>query len=258
MGRYFITEMQTEWSTTFRNRLVFNAGKAYVRQLDAGENYHLLKPVYSLAILTDNFDHKTKNFYHHFQIVNRDNIKEIIPGLEFVLVELTEKFRPETLAYKKLRCLWLRFLKEVNEDLNTLPPEMQENKLISYAAELCEIGAYTPEELVRYDEYWDAVRYEKGIKAEYEEIGLEKGKAEGEAERLRLKNEAEAAQAKAEAERAEKEAAQAKAEAAQAKLKDSVLKSHRKGLSVETIADITGFTEDEITEILKHETYKNK
>jgi flagellar biosynthesis/type III secretory pathway protein FliH len=100
-----------------------------------------------------------------------------------------------------------------------------------------------------YKHYLKQQRYEENSietaklkgQIEGEEIGeargLEKGKAEGEAERLRLQNEA--------------EAAQAKAEAAQAKLKGSVLKSHRKGLSVETIADITGFTEDEITEILK-------
>jgi predicted transposase/invertase (TIGR01784 family) len=181
--RQFIIEMQGFWQSAFFNRIVFNAGKAYVKQLDSGENYHLLQPVYTLSLLTENFDHKTDRFYHHFQIVNLENSNEIIPCLEFVLVELTEKFRPESVDDRKLMVLWLRFLKEVGENMSALPAEMQENEHIRKAAEICERAAYTPEELARYDGFWDAVRIEKTIKtgalAEGEAIGLEKGEAIG-------------------------------------------------------------------------------
>jgi hypothetical protein len=51
--------------------------------------------------------------------------------------------------------LWLRFLKEVNENMRELPPEMRENKFISKAAEICESGTFSPEELAAYDKYWD-------------------------------------------------------------------------------------------------------
>jgi len=173
--RQFIVEMQTSWYEAFKNRIVFNAGKVYVKQLNNAEEYHLLQPVYTLTILTENFDHKTDKFYHHFQIINRENTDEIIPGLEFVLVELTEKFRPETINDRKLMVLWLRFLKEVGEDMTDLPAEMKANDYIRQAAELCERGAYTPEELARYDGYWDSIRIEKtllaGAKIEGEAIG---------------------------------------------------------------------------------------
>jgi predicted transposase/invertase (TIGR01784 family) len=185
--RHFIVEMQMHWTESFRNRMVFNAGKAYVKQLGRSEDYHLLKPVYSLVILNENFDRKTEQFYHHFQIVNRDNIDEIIPGFEFILVELTDKFKPGPNADRKLMVLWLRFLKEVGENMTMLPKEMKENEYINYAAQLCEEGAYTPEELAFYDGYWDAIRTEKGLKSEGraeglvegEAIGLEKGEAIG-------------------------------------------------------------------------------
>ena len=159
--RLFIVEMQMDWDEVFMNRIVFNAGKAYVRQLGRSEDYHLLQPVYTLALLNENFDHKTQQFYHHFQIVNRENTNEIIPCLEFILVELTAKFRPETMNDRKLMVLWLRFLKEVGEDMKILPAEMQENEYIRQAAELCEEGAFTPEELAAYDKYWDIFRTEK-------------------------------------------------------------------------------------------------
>ena len=185
--RQFIVEMQMDWDEVFMNRIVFNAGKAYVRQLKRKEAYHLLQPVYTLAILNDTFDHKTKRFYHHYQIVNRENTEEIITGLEFVLIEL-EKFRPESMADRKLAVLWLWFLKEVNEEMLSLPPELDENKYIREAACLCEESAFTPEELDAYDRYWDIIRTEiaarESARRKGEAKGLAKGLVKGEAEGL--------------------------------------------------------------------------
>jgi predicted transposase/invertase (TIGR01784 family) len=220
-GRQFIIEMQGFWQPAFFNRIVFNAGKAYVKQLDSGENYQLLQPVYTLSILTENFDHATDKFYHHFQIVNLENTNEIIPCLEFVLVELTDKFLPETMNHRKLAVLWLRFLKEVGEKMAVLPAELQENEYIRKAAELCERGAYTPEELARYDGFLDAVRIENTIKEsariEGKAIGLEEGEAIG----------------------LEKEKEQA------------VIRGHNKGYSIDTITEFTDLSPDQILKILK-------
>ena len=204
--RQFIVEMQMYWDGAFTNRLIFNAGKAYVRQLERGNEYHLLQPVYTLAILNEDFDRKTDRFYHHFQIVNRENTDEVIPGLEFVLVELTEKFKPETLNDRKLAILWLRFLKEVGENMSLLPPEMQENEDIRQAAEICEISAFTPEELAVYEKYWDIISTEKtlykGAMLKGETIGIAKGEAigiaKGEEERTKLVAELNATQKLAE------------------------------------------------------------
>ena len=225
-GRQFIIEMQMYWDGSFTNRLVFNAGKAYVRQLKRGEEFHLLQPVYTLAILNEDFDRQTDSFYHHYQIINRENTNEIIPGLEFVLIELTDKFRLATtgeavteavgekttgedntsavnqagfnsfnkvkakLSDRKLAVLWLRFLKEVGENMHSLPAEMQENEYIRQAAELCREGAYTLEELATYDKYWDIISTEKSLY----KGALLKGRAEGQAERTKLKAELDASQ----------------------------------------------------------------
>ena len=211
--RQFIVEMQMFWDGAFTNRLVFNAGKAYVKQLERGDKYHLLQPVYTLAILNENFDHKTDRFYHHFQIVNRENTDEVIPGLEFVLVELTDKFRPDSVNDHKMMVLWLRFLKETGEKMKSLPPELEENEDIRQAAKLCEEGAFTPEELAAYEKYWDIISTEKTLY----HGALLKGEAIG---------------AKKEQERA-------------------VINGFKAGHSIETIATFTGLTTDRIIEILK-------
>ena len=55
-GRHFIVEMQMIWSPEFKQRVLFNASKAYVRQMGSGEKYDLLQPVYSLNLVNDVFE----------------------------------------------------------------------------------------------------------------------------------------------------------------------------------------------------------
>ena len=55
-GRQFIVEMQMVWSEEFKTRVLFNASKAYVNQLEKGEDYKLLRPVYSLNLVNGIFD----------------------------------------------------------------------------------------------------------------------------------------------------------------------------------------------------------
>ena len=225
-GRVFIIEMQMFWTEDFMNRVVFNASKAYVRQLDKKAHYHLLQPVYTLAILNENFDHKTDQFYHYYRIVNRENSEEVIKGLEFVLVEL-KKFKPEKWSDRKLAALWLQFLRDVGEDMQVLPPELAEDALIRKAAELCEESAFTPGELEAYEKYWDIVRTEKTLMASARAEGHAEGRAEGRAEGH--------AEGRAETERS------------------IILRSHRAGYPVETIATVTGLSCEEVIRMLEHE-----
>ena len=190
--RQFIVEMQATWEEGFMSRLLFNAGKAYVRQLNKGKDYELLQPIFTLALLSKNYDHKSDAFYHHYKIVNQENHDEVIEGLEFLLVELTEKFvsatlnnrLPEAMTNRKLAALWLRFLKEVGEEMKALPKEMEENEDIRMAAELCEEGAFTPAELAAYEKYWDMVSTEKTALSGAHKRGRTEGLVEGRAEGL--------------------------------------------------------------------------
>ena len=218
-GRIFIVEMQMLWTDDFTNRIVFNASKAYVRQLEKGEAYHLLQPVYTLAILNENFDHKTANFYHHYSIVNRENTEEVIEGLQFVLIEL-QKFKPEKMNDRKIAVLWLKFLRDVDEKMRTLPEDLANNAQIRKAAELCEEAAFTPEELAVYEAYWDIIRTEKTLRHGAKAEGLAEGRAEGEAIGLE----------------------KGKAEVA--------VKMLKKGISVEDISDFTGLTLQQVEELI--------
>ena len=52
-GRVFIVEMQMNWTDSFRNRLLFGTSQALVKQLESGEDYHLLQPVYGLGLVAE-------------------------------------------------------------------------------------------------------------------------------------------------------------------------------------------------------------
>jgi predicted transposase/invertase (TIGR01784 family) len=233
--RQFIVEMQMYWSDFFRSRLVFNASKAYVRQLDRSKSYHLLQPVYGLGIINDVFDHTGAEFYHHYQTVNRENTDDVIRGLEFVLVELP-KFKPLKWEDRKMAVLWFRFLREINDETRNVSADLLENADIQEALDLCEEGAFSPEELEVYDQYWDSIRTLKSL-SESVSVAKIKSHAEGHAE----------GEAKGRAEGR----AEGIAEGEQKSLISFVINCKRNGLSVQQIQAITGVGEEKILEILR-------
>jgi len=161
-GRIFIVEMQLEWSKHFMQRMLFGASQAYVRQLNKGEEYEYLRPVYGLGLLGENFDKESADYYHHYKIVNVEKPACELKGLQFVFIELP-KFKPKNRVEKKLLILWLRFMSEINEDTRTVDPELLAVPEIREAIELSEQAAYTKAELTAYDSFWDAVSTEKTL-----------------------------------------------------------------------------------------------
>ncbi len=162
-GQIFIVEMQVEWSDAFMQRMLFGTAQAYVKQLKPGDSYHLLNPVYGLGLINSTFDHKTPDWYHHYGLVKIDNPKEeVINGLTLVFVELP-KFTINTREDKKLKILWLRFMRELNEQTKSIPPELLEVPEILEAIELAQESSYTAAELEYYESYWKQVSSEKSL-----------------------------------------------------------------------------------------------
>ena len=170
-GRQFIVEMQMEWTTAFKQRVLFNASKVYVRQLKKSKKYHLLQPVYSLSLVNDVFENDIEDFYHYYRLVHEEHTEKVIDGLHLVFVELP-KFKSHTISEKKMQVLWLRFLTEIGEDTKEVPEELIENAEVKQAIEIVEESAYTDEELAQYDKFWDAIRVEQAF---VDEAGIRYG-----------------------------------------------------------------------------------
>jgi predicted transposase/invertase (TIGR01784 family) len=182
-GRHFIVEMQMLWSSSFEQRIVFEASQAYVKQLKSGDNYNKLKPVYALALTNSIFDRTSDDYYHHYKTVNVKNPKRVIEGLEFVFIEIP-KFKPKTAleakTLKRMHVKWLRFMSEVDENYDQkLGDDSRDDDEIQMALKLLETGGYSKEELEIYHIQQDKLRIESTVIDDAKAEGLAKGKAEG-------------------------------------------------------------------------------
>ena len=207
--RQFIVEMQMYWSERFKSRVLLNASKAYIKQLDKAKDFELLQPVYALNFVNDTFEkspEKKDEYYHYYKIVNIKDTEKQIKGLEFLFVELP-KFKPANRGEKKLQELWLRFLTEINETTEKIPQELMDNEYTREAVRYMEQAAYTRDQL---DEY-----YNRKIDAMTERSTLIDARKEGKIE--------------------------GKIEVAKNLIK--------KGMSMEDVSDATGLSKQQIEEL---------
>ncbi|MDR1861221.1 MAG: Rpn family recombination-promoting nuclease/putative transposase, partial [Bacteroidales bacterium] len=160
-GRQFIVEMQMFWTSGFIQRMLFNAAKAYTRQdFESGE-YAPLKPVYALALINDVFKHDRSDFYHLYELAEKNYPEDRLHEIAFVFVELP-KFKPETLADRKMAVLWLRFLNETGR-MDAAPAELEAVPEISMALQMSRESAFTQAELTAYEKTLDSIRVEKTL-----------------------------------------------------------------------------------------------
>ena len=214
-GRQFVVEMQMAWTDAFKQRVLFNASKAYVSQAEMGYKYEDLQPVYSLNLVNEIFEKDVKEYIHNYRIVHDKHTNKVIEGLCFTFIELP-KFKPHTMKEKRMTILWLRFLTEINDHTQEVPAELLENPEISKALEEVKISAFTDEELMAYDKFWDRVSSEKTLMEGRYDEGLKQGMEVGK----------------------------------QAGLEEKALEIAKKmkaaGMDVETISKMTGVSKEEI------------
>ena len=249
-GRQFIVEMQMMWTSAYRQRVLFNASKAYVSQLEKGGDYELLQPVYSLNLVNDTFS-DSNAYYHDFKIVEVAETQEVIEGLRFIFIELP-KFTPKSFNEKKMQVLWLRYLTEIDERTREVPEELLENPEINKAVTQLEESAFTEAQLLGYDRFWDMVSTAKmqisSSRREAREAGLAEGRKEGLAEGRKegLAKGRKEGLAEGRKEGLAKGRKEGLAEG-QKEAKFRIARSMKeKGFQAKDIAEITGLTPDEV------------
>jgi len=179
-GNAFIVEMQMYWSGAFKKRALFNTCKAYSYPAERGSKYSELKKVYTLSLVNDEaFTEYPNDFYHLFTLTHHKHEEIKIDGIMLIFIELP-KFQRLASADNVQMSLWLRFLTEVNDTTKVISPDLQENSYISKAASLVEESAYTAEELLAIDRYWDQVSRERTALSEKYSEGELKGELKGE------------------------------------------------------------------------------
>ncbi len=243
-GRKFIVEMQMEWRADFKQRVLLNASKAYVRQLPKGNEYSLLQPVYSLNLVNETFEPDMDEHYHYYHLVHDLRSDKVLDGLHLVFVELP-KFKAKNLTEKKMQVLWLRFLTEIDPDgSDEVSQDLLDNPQTGQALEIVRESGLNDAERAAYDGFWDRVSIEATKKADMDRAVAERDAAV--AERDAEKARADAAVARA-------DAAVARADAAVEKLHQDKLQTARNlkamNLTNEQIAAATGLSAAEIDKL---------
>ena len=251
-GRKFIVEMQMAWRADFYDRVLFNASKAYVQQLDKGEKYHLLQPVYSLNFVNSVFEPELDGYYHYYRMVHYLHSEKVLEGLHLVFVELP-KFKVKNLTEKKMQVLWLRFLTEIDEHTKRADKALIDDPHVNEALEIVEESALNAKERAEYDGFWDQVRRNSAIMDDLKEAkeGLAKIAAERDAaaaERDAATAERDAVAAERDAAAAERDAAAARADAAQEQLRKTAAALKARGIGHDDIAAITGLSAEEVAQ----------
>lgn len=254
-GRQFIVEMQMVWSAEFKQRVLFNASKAYVKQLNRGEDYSLLKPVYSLNLVNEVFEPGLEDYYHYYHLVHEEHTERVIDGLHLVFVELP-KFTPHTFTEKKMQVLWLRFLTEINEKTKTVPAELLANPEIAKAVSEIEESAYTEEELLGYDDFWDAVSVEKTLAGRLERLTKASDDAKEKLKATSSQLEATSSQLKkAEEQRKEAEEQRKEAEEKLKRANEDRMQSAKKllqaGVSIDIVASTLNLSKNELERLIQ-------
>lgn len=125
-GATFIVEMQVAEPAGFDKRVLYYASKDYAGQINAGDDYPLLRPVYFIGIL--NFDYFVgADYLSSHSIIDEATGEHGFKDLKFRFIEL-KKFNKKARELKNIIDKWTFFIKNA-EDLEVMPDNVDDEGL---------------------------------------------------------------------------------------------------------------------------------
>jgi len=145
-GTFVIIEMQVLNLAGFEKRILYNAAKGYVLQLDVGQKYDTLLPVVALTITDFILFPQATQPINHFVLKERDTHFDYpLNQLELVFAELP-RFTQQPEEARTLTAQWLAFLKYARS-LHEIPASMAQVDALRHAFEIANQATLTPQEL---------------------------------------------------------------------------------------------------------------
>ena len=122
-GDKFIIEMQKKDLSDFDKRSLYYTSKAYVSQIDRGEDIKKLKKVYYIAILNFNM-FKNESYISRHLIINQETTTQDLTDLEFTFIEL-KKFDIKLQDLSSICEKWIYFINNASS-FELIPKEYEE------------------------------------------------------------------------------------------------------------------------------------
>lgn len=179
-GRSFIIEMQVAEKDGFGKRIQYYSCKEYASQINIGDQYPKLKPVYFVGILNFNF-FPGKNYFSKHLIIDEATGICTLADIKFRFIELL-KFKKKAEELTSIIDKWTYFIKHAHKI--TIIPDHTKDKGLLAAYEAAKQHNWTKKE---YDAYIYAGMREQDAKGELsfaERRGLERGIEQGKQQQL--------------------------------------------------------------------------
>jgi predicted transposase/invertase (TIGR01784 family) len=174
-GNTFIVEMQVAEPEGLAKRALYYGSKDYAAQINSGDDYPKLRPVYFIGIL--NFSHfPNTNYFSKHSIIEDETGECLIDDLQFRFIELT-KFKKKSDELDSIIDKWTYFIKNAR-NLEVIPDNIEDEGLKEAYQEAAEFNWSKTD----YDAYIYAGMREqdaKGILSLAQKRASEKGLAKG-------------------------------------------------------------------------------
>jgi predicted transposase/invertase (TIGR01784 family) len=175
----YIVEMQVAEVEGFDKRVLYYASKSYSSQIDRGDLYEKLNPVFFIGILDFMITQNLEYISRH-KIVDIQTGENVIADVEFTFIELP-KFTKTVTDLRTIIDQWVYFIKNA-ENLDVIPDDVRDEGLKS-AYEDAAKHNWTKMELEAYDyvlmrEQDERGLFSLGMKRALKQ-GLEKGIQQG-------------------------------------------------------------------------------
>jgi predicted transposase/invertase (TIGR01784 family) len=153
-GRSYIVEMQVLNVEGFEKRVLYNACKAYVSQLQQGDDYPILTDVVAVTVTDFTMFPELERVISRFRLRAEENPLISHQDLELVFAELP-KFTKSESELETALDRWLTFLKTA-KDLKAIPHSLAVEPAIVQAFEKANRAAWSYEELDAQEkrEFW--------------------------------------------------------------------------------------------------------
>ena len=177
-GKIVIIEMQVLNVLDFKQRVLYNAAKAFAIQLDSGEGYDALNPVVALTITDFSMFDTHQKVVSRYQLKEEDELTNYSDDIELVFAELP-KFNKSLDELASLTDKWLYFLKEASH-LEAIPERLGQEPEIQNAFEIARQSRLTRDEIEALDRQMRVIRDSRGAVLLGIRQGIEQGIEQGE------------------------------------------------------------------------------
>ncbi len=179
-GHRFVVEMQVADKKGFNERVQYYASRDFSMQIDKGEDYPKLRPVYFIGIL--NFSNsRGTNYVSKHLTIEEETGENILNGIKYAFVQLT-KFKKKAHELVSATDKWTYFIKN-SQNLKMIPDFVDDEGLLT-AFQEADKHNWKKEELIAYDNASMRIQDEKSEKELVRETALEEGKTAKEIEMI--------------------------------------------------------------------------